>query len=153
MSYQQRLFDGYTVEAQRGSIGSFDIEEVDTDHYRADQVLVLVVTATVSGASFSATKAGDWVRTNKLTASQVHVVTGEQRDEIVEMFNLAGDELPFPPHDAAAPAAAVGNPVGLVSTPVDSSVIVADDAEYDEDDDGEWEDVGAQAEEVLVDNS
>lgn len=117
MSYQQRLFDGYVVETNRGSIGAFDIEEGDADHYRADEVLVMVVTATVSGANFGQTKAGEWVRTNKLTASQVHVASGPERDAIVAMFNLAGDELPFPPHPTSPQdntrvvAAAVGTHV------------------------------------------
>lgn len=111
---QQVLFDGFSVEKQKGVVTGFDIEPDDMENYRADDVLVLVMTATVVGGSFKQNASGDWVRTNALKSHQVRVANGVMKDEIVEFFNLAGDELPFSRPGAAR---AVGNPVGAPVAP------------------------------------
>jgi hypothetical protein len=117
MNTQMRLFDGYTIETEKGRIGTFDIDPDEVGFYRADEVLVLVVTATVAGESTRQTTGGDWLRTNNLKAHIVHVAQGLMRDELIEFYNLTGDELPFPT-TPAAPAAPQS-----VTTPVESSEV------------------------------
>jgi hypothetical protein len=103
--YQQRLFDGFVVEKERATLTAWEIEPDDIEHFRADEVIVMVVTATVAGGSFKHDNNGDWIRTNKLVSHQCRVASGVMKDEIVEFFNLAGDELPFTKksHSASSP--------------------------------------------------
>jgi hypothetical protein len=127
MSYQQRLFDGFSVTHERGMIGSFQIEDEDIAHFQADDVVVLVVVGTTAGASFKHDPSGDWVRTNKLTAHQVRVADGVMKEEIIEFYNLLGDQLPFtrPGHSTAAAQTAQSAPASSTSggsTHVDPSV-------------------------------
>jgi hypothetical protein len=123
VSYQQRLFDGYTVTHERGMISSFQIEDEDIKHFQADDVLVLVVTGTVAGGSFKHDPSGDWVRTNKLTAHQVRVADGVMKEELIEFYNLLGDQLPFTrPGSGSGPSRSSG---ASGSTHVDPSVAVA----------------------------
>jgi hypothetical protein len=129
MSVQQRLFDGYSVSHERGAISSFQIEDSDIRHFQADDILVLVVTATVSGGSFKHDTSGDWVRTNKLVAHQVRVADGVMKDEIVEFYNLMGEQLPF-----TLPAASRSSSSGG-STHVDPSVASSGNTGGDDDDD------------------
>lgn len=125
-SYQQRLFDGFAVARERATIGKWDIEAPDIEHYRADEVLVMVVTATVAGGSYAHDNNGDWIRTNKLVAHQCRVATGVMKDEIVEFYNLAGDELPFPKRShSASPAGTPSGSPGQTSGPGTSATPAA----------------------------
>jgi hypothetical protein len=138
MTIQQRLFDGYSVPHERGTLGAFEIEDEDVEHFRADDVLVLVVTATVAGGSFKHDSSGDWVRTNKLATHEVRVADGVMKEEIVEFYNLGGDHLQFSNGSAARGSSPVA------STHVDPTaglppVDLADDdgIQNDDDDDGD----------------
>ena len=124
MSYQQRLFDGYTVTHERGTLSSFSIEDEDIKHFRADDVVVLVVTATIAGGAYKHDTSGDWVRTNKLVTHEVRVADGVMKDEIVEFYNLAGDQLAFsrPSGSAMSPAMSSQGPPGNGSTQVEPGV-------------------------------
>jgi hypothetical protein len=134
MNYQQRLFDNYTVSHERGTLSSFSIEDDDIPHFQADDVLVFVVTATVSGASYKHDTSGDWVRTNKLTTHEVRVADGVMKEEIVEFYNLAGDQLPFVrPGAQSAPS----SPAAGGSTHVQPSVASAGNTESDSDEEDE----------------
>jgi hypothetical protein len=145
MTIQQRLFDGYSVPHERGTLGGFEIEDEDVEHYRADDVLVLVVTATVVGGSFKHDSSGDWVRTNKLATHEVRVADGVMKEEIVEFYNLAGDHLPFTRPGSNGSAARGSSPAG--STHVDPPIDLADDDgiqnDPDDDEDADDEDMHA----------
>jgi hypothetical protein len=143
VSYQQRLFDGYTVSHERGTIGSFQIEDEDIRHFRADDVVVLVVTASIAGGSYKHDASGDWVRTNKLTAHQVRVADGVMKEEIVEFYNLAGDQLPFVSSGGSGNSGSSGSTTGAPSssgsTHVDPSVAAAGNTSDDTDEEDEDE--------------
>jgi hypothetical protein len=133
VSYQQRLFDGYTVTHERGTLGSFQIEDEDIKHFQADGTIVLVVTGTVVGGSFKHDPSGDWVRTNKLVTHEVRVASGVMKDEIVEFYNLGGDQLAFGPSNSSSSAGRSGGAVG--STHVDPSVASGGNPDLDDEDD------------------
>lgn len=140
MSYQQRLFDGYTVSHEKGTVSTFQIEDEDIQHFQADGTIVLVLTATIAGGSFKHDTSGDWVRTNKLTTHEVRVATGVMKEEIVEFYNLLGDQLPFarPASGTATTGAASSGTSSLPggSTHVDPSVApTGNTGELDPDDD------------------
>jgi hypothetical protein len=144
MSYQQRLFDGYTVSHERGTLSAFTIEDEDIRHFKADDVVVLVVTATVGGAAFKHDVSGDWLRVNKLTAHEVRVAEGVMKEEIVEFYNLAGDQLAFARPGGSASSVSSGPAQGSAqsgSTHVDPSVASAGNtpnADEEEDDDQDF---------------
>lgn len=145
MNVQQRLFDGYTVSRERGALAPFTIEDEDIKHFQADDVLVLVVTATVSGGSYKHDTSGDWVRTNKLTTHEVRVADGVMKEEIVEFYNLAGDQLVFARSGAQRPPSSASGPGGgNGSTHVDAGVASAgntsDETDEGDEDEGEEQD-------------
>jgi hypothetical protein len=140
VNYQQRLFDNYTVSHERGTLSSFSIEDDDIPHFQADDVLVFVVTATVSGASYKHDTSGDWVRTNKLTTHEVRVADGVMKEEIVEFYNLAGDQLPFVrPGAQSAAQNAPSSPAASGSTHVQPSVASTGNTSDDTDEEDEEE--------------
>jgi hypothetical protein len=141
MSYQQRLFDGYTVSHERGTLSAFTIEDEDIRHFKADDVVVLVVTATVGGAAFKHDVSGDWLRVNKLTAHEVRVAEGVMKEEIVEFYNLAGDQLAFARPGGSTSSGPAQGSAQSGSTHVDPSVASAGNtpnADEDEDDDQDF---------------
>ena len=101
---QERLFDGFVVENERGRIVTFEIDPEDIAHFKADRELTLVVKGVVTGGSFKQTTGGEWLRTSVVTPKAVRVATGTMEEEIVEFYGLSSEELPFNEVLAAASA-------------------------------------------------
>jgi len=96
MSTQGNFFDGKPIDVFKARFGGVEVDEEEAGFYEADGLLVQVMVTSMDGAAFSRTKTGGFARTNVLNIKDLRVITGEMRQQLIDMLGLSvPDQMSF----------------------------------------------------------